>query len=206
MDWEIPLGLRYNLRGGEAMFTRRMLWVGCGVVVLGGLSMIPAAAAAGGSVPVQTLTYRVVDDQPAATQDVEVQQVGYRYGGFRSYGYGYGFRPRFGLSIGFGYRPSYYGYSYYRPYRSFYRAPYYGYSYYRPRYYGASLFRPRYYGYSYYRPSYYGYSYYRPSIYSYYRPLAYGGYYYGSSYPVVVPSFGGIRYHGSYGYGSACCN
>lgn len=112
------------------------------------------------------------------------RSVGYRHGGYYSY-----YRPRsgFGLSVGVGYpyysyyRPRYSVYSYYRPSISYYGPTYYGYSYYRPRYYS----------YSYYRPYYYGYSYYRPRYYAGYAPYGY--------------AYGGVRYHGSYGCGSACC-
>ena len=179
------------------MNTTRTKCLFCIAGLLAGILAIPTAEAASHSVPVRTLTHRVVDNQPAA-----VQTVGYRIGGYSRYGY----RSRGGLSVSIGYSPRYYGY---RSYSSYYRAPYYGHSYYRPRYSSYSYYRAPYYGYSYYRPRYYSYSYYRPVYYgsSYYGSSYYGGsHYYGRTVPRVVPSYGGIRYHGSYGYGSACCN
>jgi hypothetical protein len=176
------------------MNTTRTKCLFCGVGLLAGMMAIPAAEAASSSVPVRTLTHRVVDNQPAA-----VQTVGYRIGGRSRYGYGY--RSRGGLSVSIGYSPRYYGY---RSYSSSYRAPYYGHSYYRPRYSSYSYYRAPYYGYSYYRPRYYSYSYYRPVYYG--SRYSGGSYYYGRSVPYVVPTYGGVRYHGSYGYGSACCN
>ena len=170
------------------MYITQTKFLFCGVGLLAGMMAIPTAEAASNSVPIRTLSHRVVDNEPAA-----VQTVGYRIGGYSRYGYGY--RPRIGFSVSIGYRPRYYGY---RSYSSYYRAPYYGYSYYRPRYYGSSDLRAPYYGYSYYRA---------PVVsYSYYRPVYYGGSYYGGGYsyrrtgPYVVPSYGGVRYHGSYGY------
>ena len=70
----------------------------CGVGLLTGMMAITTVEAAGGAVPVGTLSYRVVDHQPA-----QVQTVGYRIGGYSHYGYGY--RPRVGFSFSYGYRP-----------------------------------------------------------------------------------------------------
>jgi hypothetical protein len=101
----------------------------------------------------------------AATEDLELTG-GYRYGGYRGWGGGYGYRGYYG-----GYRGGYYG---------GYRGGYYGY---RGGYYGG--YRP-YYGYSsfsFYRPAYYYPRYYYPAYY-YPRPVYYGpsfGFYIGIS-------------------------
>jgi hypothetical protein len=174
----------------------------CGAGVLTGLLACLPADAKADPIPVQTLTYRVVDDQPAP---VETETVSFQRGFYGRGLYGGGFYGRgfYGRGIGFGFGPSYYGYSYYRPYGSFYGAPYYGYSYYRPWALGYSYYRPRYYGYSYYNPAIYGYAYHQPL---YYRPF-YGSYFGGYSPGYAAPAYhGGTLYHGSFGYGSACCD
>ncbi|WP_145258630.1 hypothetical protein [Calycomorphotria hydatis] len=161
-------------------------------------------------VPIRTAIYNSgVDDAP-------VQQTGWGgWYGYKGLGYGYGyygaysaFRP-YGYSL---YRPSYYGYGFYRGG--------YGLGYYSPYAYGGSLaynpfyYSPRYYGWSYYKPSYYGWSSYRPSYYGWgtCSPIAYSGYSAptygccGCSTPVVASSYpayiGGPAYLGTYGCGT----